>query len=144
MPLLDHFHGPLARRPRQSFHAQWAGAIANDLNRRLPKRFVADAPMSLGSSVAADVAEYETPNGNGHETTNGTTATADNGGGVALATETYAPPATALSMPARFPTEIRVEVRDVTNDYRILTVVEFVSPRTRRRPASANSSLRSV
>ena len=29
MPLLDHFHPPLSpRRHRESFHVNWAGAIA--------------------------------------------------------------------------------------------------------------------
>jgi hypothetical protein len=126
VPLLDHFHGPLARRPWQSFHSQWAGAIASDLNRRLPKRFVADAPMNLGSSVSADVVEYESGNGNDHALASGNGTDTESGSGVALATEAYAPPATALTMPAHFPTEIKVEVRDVSDDYRILAVIELV------------------
>ena len=128
MPLFDHFHGPIPRQRWQSFHARWAGAIADDLNRRLPKRFVADAPMHLGREVSADVVEYERPNGNGHDATNG-----NNGGtAVAVMTETYAPPATALSMPAHFPLEIRVEVRDVGDDYKLLAVVELVSPSNKK------------
>jgi hypothetical protein len=124
MPLYDHFHGPLARRPWESFHFQWGSCIAADLNRRLPKRFVADAPMHLGSSVSADVAEYERLGENGHQ--NGEIS--NNGdGGVAVATEIYAPPATTLSMPADFPTEVKVEVRDVAENYRLLGVIELVS-----------------
>lgn len=122
MPLYDHFHGPIARRPWQSFHSQWAGAISADLNRRLPKGFVADGPMYLGRSVAADVVEYEQSNGNGHDAGNGGGRTA-----VAVMAATYAPPATALSMPAHFPDEFKVEVRDVEDDYRVLAVVELVS-----------------
>jgi hypothetical protein len=128
MPLFDHFRGPIARRPWESFHGRWAFAIADDLNRRLPKRFVADAPMHLGSSVSADVVEYEHLDENGRDLAGGNgTLVAESEGGVALATEVYAPPTTALSMPAIFPTEIRVEVRDVSDDYRILAVVELVS-----------------
>ena len=127
MPLYDHFHGRIARRPWQSFHAQWAGAIAADLNRRLPKRFVADGPMNLGWGVAADVVEYEETNGNGHDETNGNGGSHISGSAVAVMAETYAPPTTALSMPARFPDEIKVEVRDVEDDYRVLAVVELVS-----------------
>jgi hypothetical protein len=134
MPLRDHFHGPVGRRPWQSFHAAWAGSIAADLNRRLPARFVADAPVYLGSKASADVAEYESAEANdwGH---NGREA---GKGGVAVAPGTasevlaevanYAPPETALAMPASFPTEIRVEVRDVGDNYKVLAVVELVSP----------------
>lgn len=125
MPLLDHFHGPLARRAWQSFHAQWAGAMAADLNRRLPKRFVAEAPMSLGSSVSADVVEYEGPS-TGDQDAGGTSG--QGGGSTALATETYTPPEADLTMAADFDTEVKVEVRDVTDDYRVLAVLELVSP----------------
>lgn len=126
MPLYDHFHGRLGRRPWQSFHGRWANAIADDLNRRLPKRFVADGPMYLGRSVAADVVEYESSNGSGHGAAEDGGA---EGGGTAVAVmaETYAPPTTALSMPAHFPDEIKVEVRDTEDDYRVLAVVELVS-----------------
>ncbi|MBA4064474.1 MAG: hypothetical protein C0501_12320 [Isosphaera sp.] len=127
MPLYDHFHGDLGRRPWESFHSQWAGCIAADLNRRLPKRFVADAPMHLGMGVAADVAEYEKRAAPGPK--NGAPA-GGSGGGVAVATEPeiYAPPEPMLSMPAEFPTEIKVEVRDATRAYRVVGVVELVSP----------------
>ena len=125
MPLYDHFHGPIARRPWLSFHGRWANAIADDLNRRLPKRFVADGPMYLGRAVAADVVEAEYSNGSGHDEANGNHGAAPSS--VAVMTETYAPPTTALHMPAHFPDEIKVEVRDVEDDYRILAVVELVS-----------------
>src|SRR5207253_10052173 len=57
-------------------------------------------------------------------------------GGVAVATETqtavetplYEPPATDLSMPADFPPELFIEVKDVTQQYRVVAVVELVSP----------------
>jgi Protein of unknown function (DUF4058) len=128
MPLLDHFHSPLSRRPWESLHGRWAFAIADDLNRRLPRQYVADAPMHLGSGVSADVAEYESLAGNGHENGVLGNGSAENGGGVAVATETYAPPATALSMPADFPDEVKIEVRDTTDDYKVLGVIELVSP----------------
>lgn len=127
MPLYDHFHGPIARRPWQSFHGRWAFAIADDLNRRLPARFVADAPMSLGSSVSADVVEYEDPNRDGLAPGLPDDESSENGGGLAVATEVYAPPATDLSMPADFPPETKIEVKDITDDYRVIGVVEIVS-----------------
>ena len=127
MPLFDHFHGSISRRPWESFHSQWAGAIAADLNRRLPKGFVADGPMHLGRSVAADVVEVERSDEEAHNDYNGDGNGKGGGTAVAVMAETYAPPITTLQMPARFPDEIKVEVRDVEDDYRVLAVVELVS-----------------
>jgi len=44
MPLLDHFHPPLApRRHWESFHVNWAGAIADALNESLlPEGYFAE------------------------------------------------------------------------------------------------------
>lgn len=44
-----------------------------------------------------------------------------------LTQELYTPPATDLSMPADFPPELHVEVKDVTKQYRVVAVVEIVS-----------------
>src|SRR5262249_32447693 len=70
---------------------------------------------------------------NGHERGNGVAA-GDTGGGVAVATEAevYAPPETELCMPAEFLTEILVEVRDTTQAYRVVGVVELVSPSNKK------------
>jgi hypothetical protein len=133
MPLFDHFHGPLAARAWESFHSQWAGCIAADLNRRLPKHFVTDSPMHIGQAVAADVIEFEMRNG--HEQGNGAPlGTGGEPGGVAVAMEPvlYSAPETDLSMSADFPTEIKVEVRDVTQAYRVVAVVELVSPSNKK------------
>ncbi|HEX4607472.1 MAG TPA: DUF4058 family protein [Urbifossiella sp.] len=141
MPLFDHFHGPLANRPWTSVHAQWAGAIAADLNRRLPRRFVADPLVKLGSAVEADVAErelFETPHPTG---SNGPPAPGV--GGVAVAVEPrttitpalYTPPETDLHMPGVFPDDVLVEVKDVTEAYRVIAVVELISPGNKKERA---------
>lgn len=134
MPLLDHFRGSIPRRRWQAFHGRWANAIADDLNRRLPKQLVAEGPTYLGRDVSADVAEYERPNGNGHDGVPATGGTENDGIATAAAVlaETYAPPATELSMPALFPDEIKVEVRDTGDDYKLLAVVELVSPSNKK------------
>jgi hypothetical protein len=142
MPLFDHFRGPLAGRPWESFHARWACAIADDLNRRLPKQLVAESPMHLGARVSADVAEYERTNRNGPGAANGNGHSAGGNGGVAIAaglatgvqteTEFYSPPETDLEMPASFPTEIKVEIRDRGAAYELLAVVELVSPSNKK------------
>ena len=127
MPLFDHFHGTLAKTHEwEAFCTRWGVSIADDLNRRLPKRFLASAPMRLGPQVAADVAEREwltAPEGerNGSER-HGASAVA-----VATEVETYTPPATDLAMPVTFPGEYTVEVRDTLKASRVIAVVELVS-----------------
>jgi hypothetical protein len=125
MPLLDHFHAPThPSRPWESFHSRWANSIADALQQILPPRYVSEIQIHLGSSVEADVAEFERPAEPGEASTNGP-------GGVAL--QTWAPPAPPLTMPADFPDEIEVQVRDMLDDARLVAVVELVSPRNKDR-----------
>ena len=127
MPLLDHFHEPLsANRAWESFHATWAGSLMDQLNRLLPRRYIAEIQVHLGSRVEADVAEWERiededpPNGKS--------------GGVAV--QTWAPPAPPVVFSAVFPDDIEVQVRDKRRDYRLAGVVELVSPGNKDRPES--------
>src|SRR4029079_13276772 len=73
----------------------------------------------------ADVAEFEREAepelGNGQ-------------GGVAL--KTWAPPTATLIMPAEFPDDLEVHVRDERDDARLVAIVELVSPRNKDRPDS--------
>jgi hypothetical protein len=126
MPLLDHFHAPLfPQRSWESFHSRWANSMADALQRILPERYFAEVQMHLGSQVEADVAEFEGP-----------AATPANGtlGGVAV--QTWAPPAATMVMPAVFPDDLAVQVRDEFNDARLVGVVELVSPRNKDRAES--------
>ncbi len=125
MPLLDHFHLPIyPGRPWESFHARWANSIADDLQRILPPRYVSEIQIHLGSRVEADVAEFEHPLKPEEGSPNGP-------GGVGL--QTWAPPAPPLTMPAAFPDEIEVQVRDMLDDARLVAVVELVSPGNKDR-----------
>jgi hypothetical protein len=110
-----------------SFHALWATALADDLNRRLPSRFLAEAPSHLGSYVETDVAEYET-NGssNGHH--------GNGNGGVATAVETYAPPVATAVWAQSFLPVFQVKVYDLKRHRALLTVIELVSPANKDRP----------
>ena len=58
MPLLDHFHEPLAPlRAWESFHALWAAAIVGRLNQMvLPQRYFAEAQVHVGGKVEVDAA----------------------------------------------------------------------------------------
>ena len=60
MPLRDHFRPPLAdRRSWDGLHGQWPAMIVIGLNRNLPRRYVAEPQVHLGSSFEIDVATYE-------------------------------------------------------------------------------------
>ncbi len=125
MPLRDHFHPPLyLERSWESFHSRLANSIADSLNQSLPQRFVAEVQTHLGSKVEADVIEFdhlreseETPD--------------DAGGGVAVAV--WAPPVATATIPAVFPDDIEVYVRDQLFDARVAAVVELVSPGNKDR-----------
>jgi hypothetical protein len=129
MPLLDHFHPPLfPQRAWESFHSRWANTIADGLNVVLPRRFFAEVQLHLGSRVEADVAEFERPADPEEVAGNGLA------GGVAV--QTWAPPAAALVLPAVFPDDLEVHVRDERDDARLVGVVELVSPRNKDRSDS--------
>src|SRR3978361_171606 len=97
MPLLDHFHPPLApRRHWESFHVNWAGSIADALNEDLlPDGYFAEEHAHAGARFEIDVATFDEESA---------------GGSTVLATRTYAPPEAAISIPAAFPDEFAVKV----------------------------------
>jgi hypothetical protein len=130
MPLKDHFHPPLsATRHWESFHAAWATEIMRTLNRRvLPAGYFAEAQVHVGSRVEIDVATFE------QEGARQSAANGDAGGGVAV--ETWAPPATALVMPAAFPDEIEVQVFGPATGATLVAAVELVSPGNKDRAAT--------
>jgi hypothetical protein len=130
MPLLDPFHPPLLNRlpSWESFHSFWAVAIADHLNRLLPRRYIATVTTHLGSQVEADVAEWESPFAPEDEPRNGP------GGG--LAVQTWAPPLTTLVAPAVFPDDFAVHVHDQLEGAQLVAAVELVSPRNKDRPES--------
>ena len=102
MPLLDHFHPPLApRRHWESFHVNWAGAIADDLNESLlPEGYFAEEHAQLGPMVEIDVATFTD-----HEP-----AAQRSGGTAILPPRVWAPPAPAMVVPAAFPDAFEVLV----------------------------------
>jgi hypothetical protein len=131
MPLLDHFHPPLGRqRHWESFHGQWAGAVAAALNSGLlPPDYFAEMQVTLGQ-VEVDVATLD-ESGNGV----GVVARPAAGGGVAtLAAPTWAPPAPALELPAVFPGEVEVLVFRSEGGPTLVGAVELVSPGNKDRP----------
>jgi hypothetical protein len=130
MPLLDHFHPPISHlQPWESFHTRWAVQIADYLNRILPRRYAAEVQIHLGRQAEADVAEYDRGFADGNGEVGGGSAA----GGVALQTQSYAPPA-AATMAATFPDDLEVYVNDVgAGGSRLLAVIELVSPANKDR-----------
>jgi hypothetical protein len=126
MPLLDHFHPPLApSRNWASFHALWAGAIVERLNRViLPDGYFAETQVHVGGRVEVDVASFRFPTNE--------RASEPEQGGVAVAT--WAPPTSTLSMPAVFPDEFEVQVFQSSGGATLVGAVELISPGNQDRP----------
>lgn len=132
MPLLDHFHPPLApQRHWESFHVKWAGAIADDLNDRLlPNGYFAEEHTHLGARVEIDVATFV---GNGTVAANDQEA----GAGASVATaprRTWTPPAPTVTIPATFPDQFEVLVFESEGGAKLVAAVELVSPANKDRP----------
>src|SRR5436190_1246824 len=101
MPLLDHFHPPLfGRRRWESLHAQWATALSNSLNERLPPAYFAETQVTHGTRIEVDVGTF---------TEDGAPSTADSEHGVtAVQAQVWAPPTPIATMPAVFPDDFEV------------------------------------
>lgn len=125
MPLLDHFHPPLApRRHWESFHVNWAGAIADALNESLlPEGYFAEEHAQLGPTVEIDVATF---------TDSGPIAQRS-GGTVTLPPLAWAPPAPAMVLPAAFPDAFEVLVFENEGGARLVAAIELVSPANKDR-----------
>ena len=127
MPLLDHFHAPLIQdRHWESFHSRWNNSIADAFNRILPRRYFAEVQVHLGSRIEADVAEFEVTS----------VAEAVNGEAGGVAVQTWTVPVATMAMPAVFPDDIEVHVRDEQDFARLLAVVELISPGNKDRDAA--------
>ncbi len=125
MPLFDHFHPPLApRRHWESFHVNWAGAIADALNESLlPEGYFAEEHAQLGTRVEIDVATFSDSQSSGPRA--GRTAT--------VLPRAWAPPAPALVVPASFPEGVEVLVFADEGGTRLVAAIELVSPANKDR-----------
>jgi hypothetical protein len=126
MPLLDHFHPPLApHRHWESFHVNWAGAIADVLNESLlPEGYFAEEHAQLGPRVEIDVATFEHAEPPGRLTV----------GTATVLPRAWAPPAPALVVPAAFPDTFEVLVFESEGGTRLVAAIELVSPGNKDRP----------
>ena len=107
MPLLDHFRPPLhPQRHWESFHANWAGAMADVLNEDLlPEGYFAEEQAHSGGRIEIDVATFESA----------------------------APPAPALSMPGVFPDNFEVQIFRGEGGATLVAAIELISPANKDR-----------
>lgn len=130
MPLLDHFHAPLADAISwTSLHAGWATRIADDLNERwLTREFLAAELATSGLHPEIDIATYEQPSVS-------LAAEPGNGGGVVtLARPAWQVAAPALSFDAMFPEVIEVRIFTDLGQRKLVGVIKLVSPSNKDRP----------
>ena len=109
MPLYDHFRPPLAdTRSWGSFALTWAVATANQLNRRLPRRFQAEPWVRSWPRVELDL-----PEGRGDD---------------------FPEPDHAADLHVRSVVRSVAQVRDAERGGRIAAAVELVHPAQKGRP----------
>jgi uncharacterized protein DUF4058 len=127
MPLLDHFHSPLApRRDWESFHVNWAGAIADALNEHLlPEGYFAEEHAQIGARVEIDVATFDDSR-----------SPAPGGGPITtLPARVWSPPAATMVIPAAFPDRFEVLVFESEGGAQLVAAIELVSPANKDRDA---------
>jgi hypothetical protein len=118
MPIIDHFSEKIRRISHfHSFHNAWATEIAADLNEVLPKGFIAEPNVQIGSFGEIDVRADE------------------------LLTEEektllmqYHIPAAVAKIRVSFPDETEIFIINIEQARRTVGVVEIVSPSNKNRP----------
>ncbi len=123
MPLLDHFHPPLAgRRHWESFHARFAASITDALNRSLPSDYFAEAQVHAWPRIEIDVGTLHEP------------ARDSGGNGVATLAPALAMLSVAdLTLPTAFPPEFGVRVYETSGGPTLVAAIELVSPGNKDR-----------
>jgi hypothetical protein len=103
--------------------------IVIGLNRTLPRRYVAEPRVHLGSAVEVDLGTFEEDDADSPSPGAG-----GNGGGVATAV--WAPPRPTLAVATDLPAMAEYEVRvyDEKSGRRLVAAVEIVSPSNKDRP----------
>jgi hypothetical protein len=131
MPLLDHFHPPLSqRRHWESFHVNWAGAIADSLNETmLPEGYFAEEHAQLGPCVEIDVATFTESESSGPRA----------GAPATVLSRVWAPPAPVMVIPAAFPDAFEVLVFENEGGTRLVAAIELVSPGNKDRAGHRNA-----
>lgn len=123
MPLRDHFHPPLDDMTSWDvLHGGWPMMIAQQLNSRLPARFVAGPLIHLGAQIEVDVGALDTVNGFDYEAESRESGWQLTKPSVAVETE-------LLSVD-----NYEVQIFDVNRGRRLVAAIEIVSPSNKDRP----------
>ena len=123
MPLRDHFHTTSTLLNWEAVHAFWPSAIVTRLNAVLPKEYVAQPRLHVGTLMELDIGalERESPYGSG-----------DGDGGVAVAT--WAPAVPMILLDTEFPEPSEYEVNVYKQDeFRLVAAIGLVSPSNKDR-----------
>src|SRR5713226_3033794 len=130
MPLLDHFHPPLAgHRHWEGFHGWWAAALAGSLNDHLlPPDYFAEFQVTLGTRVEVDVATFTEEGAPGPHRPDGATT--------AVQTRIWTPPTPAAVIPALFPDDFEIQVFSSVAGPTLVAAIELVSPGNKDRAES--------
>ena len=136
MPLRDHFHSPLNDyRSWEALHGQWPAMLVIDLNKKLPRSYVAAPRVHLGGTFEIDVAASE----ENEPASIGAPAGAGGNGGVATATWAPSRPTLAVTTDPPDQDEYEVRVYEDNRHRRLVAAVEIVSPANKDRPAHRRS-----
>jgi len=134
MPLHDHCRPPLSLEfPWEAIHSGWASEITRRLNRVLPDRYYALENTKFGNEIEIDIGTFDRdpdtpPGANGPAT-------------AVLAAVPWAPPAPALTIPARLPDWFEVKVFIREGRPKLVGAIELVSPRNKDRPSARQGFL---
>jgi hypothetical protein len=132
MPLRDHFRPPVSKHSSwEGFHGYWPAAMVKVLGDQLPKGYVAEPRVHLGSFFEIDVCTFED-----HAEAALSSPERDSNGGIATAT--WAPLAPSFAVDAEMPDQYEYEVLifDVERGRQLVAAVEIVSPANKDRPES--------
>lgn len=125
MPLRDHFHTTSTVLNWEVVHGGWPMIIAQRLNAVLPKEYVAQPHLHMGTLMELDIGalERESPYGS---------IDGNSEGGVAVAT--WAPAVPMILLDTEFPEPSEYEVNIYKQDeFRLVAAIELVSPSNKDR-----------
>jgi hypothetical protein len=119
MPLLDHFRPPVTDTiDWHTFHAVWAGSIADALTQTVPREFQVREHLKLGGGLEIDVATVRRQPGSN---------------GAAGAPHSAWQPPRAITAPATFPDRFEVLVFRQSGGRHLVAAIELVSPGNKDR-----------
>lgn len=126
MPLRDHFHTNSTVLKWEALHGFWPAAIVASLNSILPKEYIAQPRVRLGTTMEIDVGALE------RESSDVISGRVDGESGVAVSA--WVPAAPTILLDAEFPEPDEYEVNVYSqNEFRLVAAIELVSPSNKDR-----------